>query len=241
MGDDRISSLPSRYSNPFATCWTRPGALPFQFAAGESAEQLVARFAAVGGRGEIVGPHGSGKSTLLEALKPQLAAAGWSVAAVTLRDGERRLPRGFLRQALAAPRPLVIVDGYEQLSHVNRIALRLRCRLSAAALLVTSHASAGWPLIYRTHPTRELAEQLVSSLTARNSSPISLRDIAASHASCGSNLRAMLFALYERHEALVAARRNALRAAAAAAPKRARPRRACEVRIWRERCALRQQ
>lgn len=218
MCDDAISLPPSRQSNPFATCWTRPGAIPFCFAAGESAEQIVARFAATGGRGEIVGPHGSGKSTLLEALKPQLAAAGWNVAEVTLRDGARRLPRGFLRRALAEPRPLVIVDGYERLAFVRRLALRIRCRLAAAGLLVTSHAPTGLPPLYRMQATRELAERLVSTLTAKNSSLTSDEDIAASHASCGSNLREMFFALYERHEALAAARRIAMRTAATTTP-----------------------
>ena len=60
---------PSRHTNPFATCWTRPGAIAFHFPPGESAEQLVARLAADNWRGEIVGPHGSGKSTLLETLE----------------------------------------------------------------------------------------------------------------------------------------------------------------------------
>jgi ABC-type branched-subunit amino acid transport system ATPase component len=112
MRERPVVSLPSRHSNPFATCWTRPGALAFQFAADESAEQVIARFVAAAERGQIVGPHGSGKSTLLETLRPLFTAAGWNVAVVTLRDGERRLPSGFLNRALAAPLPLVIVDGY---------------------------------------------------------------------------------------------------------------------------------
>ena len=81
--------------NPFATCWTRPGALPFRFNNGQSAEQLVAKLAAQQWHGAIVGPHGSGKSTLLEALKPAIVAAGRSIQAISLRDGQRRLPRDF--------------------------------------------------------------------------------------------------------------------------------------------------
>jgi hypothetical protein len=210
--------LPSRHSNPFATCWTRPGAIAFQFADGESAEQLVARFEASGWRGAIVGPHGSGKSTLLATLQPHFAAAGWNVAMVTLRDRERRLPRGFLRASLRAERPLVIVDGYEQLSQVQRLQLRLRCWWRSAGLLVTSHAAVGLPVLYRTQVTRALARQLVSTLTTQNSSPISQADIAASLARAGSNLRELFFALYERHEALAAAKRAAERTATAAAP-----------------------
>jgi hypothetical protein len=201
--------LPSRHSNPFATCWTRPGAIAFQFADGESIERLLDRFVAAGGRGAIAGPHGSGKSTLVAALRPRFSAGGWSVAATTLHDGQRRLPSGFLRGALARVRPLVIVDGYEQLSLPSRVSLRFRCWWARAGLLVTSHAAVGLPLVYRTRTTRELARQLVSMLTEKNSSPITTRDIAASHADCGGNLRNLLFALYERHEALVSARRAA--------------------------------
>lgn len=207
---------PSRYTNPFATCWTRPSAIAFQFSDGEVVQSLLTRFERAGGRGEIVGPHGSGKSTLVETLKPHLVAAGWSVAMITLRAGELRLPTAFLHRSLAFGRPLVIVDGYEQLSRLSRAALRMHCRWAAAGLLVTTHASVGLPFIYRTQPTRAVAEQLVSTLTARISSPISAADVAASHARCGSNLREMLFALYARHESLVAARHAAPRTAAIA-------------------------
>lgn len=217
MGTCIEACMPSRHSNPFATCWTRPGALEFQFMAGECAERVVARFEAAGGRGEIVGPHGSGKSTLLAALKPYFSAAGWSVAAATLHDKERDLPRHFLADALLRPHPLVLVDGYEQLSCASRLLLQLRCWRAAAGLLVTSHASVGLPLAYRTQATREIAFQLVSTLTAHNSSPISEADIAASHARCGSNLRELFFALYTRHEVLNAACRVTSRTPIAAA------------------------
>ena len=206
--------LPSRHANPFATCWTRPGAIAFQFPAGESAEQLVAKLAAANWRGEIVGPHGSGKSTLLETLKPHLAAAGRSVSAITLRDGQRRLPAEFFRKSLASSRPLVIIDGYEQLSWPSRLSLHWRCRRASAGLVVTTHTSTGLPLLYHTLPSLQLAEQLVSTLTAQNPSPLTAADVAASHACHGSNLRELLFALYDRHEALVAAARKPVPTAA---------------------------
>jgi hypothetical protein len=193
---------PSRHDNPFATCWTKPGALEFQFPQGASAEQLVAKLAAANWRGEIVGPHGSGKSTLLETLIPQLVSAGRSVATIALHDGERRLPPGFLRKSLASSRPLVIVDGFEQLSWLSRRLLRWHCRRAAAGLLVTAHAPTGLPNLFRTEPGLPLAEQLVSTLTARNFSPLTQADVAASHACHGSNFRELFFALYDRHEAL---------------------------------------
>jgi hypothetical protein len=200
---------PSRHSNPFATCWTRPGALEFQSAGGDSLERFIARLAAANWRGAIVGPHGSGKSTLVETLKPRLADRGFDVATITFHDGERQFPAGFLTRALDTTRPLVIVDGFEQLSWLRRQLLHWRVRRVAAGLVVTSHASTSLPTLYRTAPNLALAEQLVSTLTAENPSPVSLADVAASHASHGSNLRELLFALYDRHEALSRAGRTA--------------------------------
>lgn len=194
---------PSRYANPFATCWTRPGAIRFQFPVEDSIARCLGRFAAARWQGAIVGPHGSGKSALLETLRPELIEAGWNVAVVALRDGQRRLPAGFLRPSLAADRPLIVVDGYEQLSRASRLALRWRCRRAAAGLLVTAHTSVDLPTIYRTNSTMQLCAAIVSTLTERISSPISAVDVAASHARCGSNLRELLFELYARHEALV--------------------------------------
>jgi hypothetical protein len=200
---------PSRHANPFATCWTRPGAIAFQFADGASIKSLVARLQAAGGRGEIVGPHGSGKSTLLETLKLQLAAAGWKVAAITLRDGQRRLSQHWLHSALATARPLLLIDGYEQLSWLSRAILKWRCRRASAGLIVTSHASTGLPTLFRTHVDAALVRSLVSTLTTERDSLVTCADVAASHACHGSNIRELFFALYERHEALARTPRTA--------------------------------
>jgi hypothetical protein len=197
----RESSLPSRHGNPFSTCWTKPGALGFRFPCGESAERLIDRLAANNWWGEIVGPHGSGKSTLLETLKPFLAAAGRDLVAITLRDHQRRLPHGFLRRILATSHPLVIVDGYEQLSRFSQCWLMWQCRRRSAGLLITSHAVTGLPPLIRLQPDFKLVELLVTALTEERPSAVTARDIAASHARYGSNVRELLFALYDRHEA----------------------------------------
>jgi hypothetical protein len=206
---ERLFPPPSRHSNPFATCWTKPGALAFKFSNGESAEQVVGRLAAQNWRGEIIGPHGAGKSTLLETLKPWLAATGRQVTAITLREREHRLPRGFLQGALAPPQPLVIIDGYERLSRPNRVWLRWQCRRFGAGLLVTSHVAADLPPLIRLQPELDLIEQLVSQLNQFRPSTITPADIAASHACRGSNVRELLFDLYDRHEAVCRATRTA--------------------------------
>jgi uncharacterized MnhB-related membrane protein len=206
--------VPCRHSNPFATCWTRPGAISFRFVDGESIESLVARLHAADGWGEIVGPHGSGKSTLLAAIEPELAAVGWDVARITLRDGQRYLPRWWLQAALSKKRPLVMIDGYEQLSWLSRALVKWRCHNAAAGLLVTSHEPTRPQTLYRTRVDAELAQSLVSTLTAERFSPITAADVAASHACHGSNLRELFFALYDRHEALSRTARTALNSSA---------------------------
>jgi energy-coupling factor transporter ATP-binding protein EcfA2 len=196
----RSTTPPSRELNPFATCWTRPGALTFHFGNGQSAEQLVAKLAAQQWRGAIIGPHGSGKSTLLEALKPALAAAGRNIQAISLHDGQRRLPRYFLDACGNKLSSLFIIDGYEQLGWIARLLLRLRCRSTGGGLLVTSHAPVRIPTLVRLAPDRKLVEQLVDDLSRQVSTTITRADVAASHACHGSNVREILFDLYDRHE-----------------------------------------
>jgi energy-coupling factor transporter ATP-binding protein EcfA2 len=196
----RFDVPPSRDANPFATCWTRPGALPFHFRDGESAEQLVEKLAKRKWRGTILGPHGSGKSTLLEALKPAIVATGRHIQAISLHNGQRRLPSHFSAASASAANSVVIIDGYEQLGWVSRLQLWFRCRSADAGLLVTSHAPVRIPTLIRLAPDRELVEQLISDLCRKVSTNITPADIAASHACHGSNVREILFDLYDRHE-----------------------------------------
>jgi energy-coupling factor transporter ATP-binding protein EcfA2 len=198
-----VNPPPSRTTNPFATCWTRPGALPFRFPAGDTAKSLVAKLAASGWWGEIVGPHGSGKSTLLEALKPAVQDAGRDVVAVALRDAQRRLHRNLLTDLSSAK--LLIVDGYEQLNWFQQQRLKHRCRRAGAGLLVTAHASTSLPTLVALAPDLPLVEQLVAQLCKRSNSRVTPADVAASHAGRGSNVRDIFFDLYDRHERLRAA------------------------------------
>jgi hypothetical protein len=195
-----LCAPPSRESNPFATCWTRPGAIPFHFPKGESTETLVNRLAAHNWWGEIVGPHGCGKSTLLEALKPALRDAGGQVKAITLRDGQRWLPPGFLR--FGHQRLLFVIDGYEQLNWISRVWLKRRCWRAGAGLLVTSHASTGLPTLVTLAPDLSLVQQLVATLCERVPTRVTPADVAASHAGRGSNVRDVFFDLYDGHERL---------------------------------------
>jgi hypothetical protein len=204
---------PSRYDNPFATCWTRPGAQVFRFDEGQSARQLVEKLAAQRWWGTIVGPHGSGKSTLLETLTQHLRDNELHIYTITLRNRQRRLPRGFL-PIRGLDGAIVVVDGYEQLGWLARARLKRHCRRWNLGIVVTTHSPTDIPTLIRLSPRLKLVQQLVADLASRVSTPISAADVAASHACHGCNVREIFFDLYDRHELL----RQAERTLAAATP-----------------------
>jgi hypothetical protein len=201
--DGAALDAPSRHDNPFATCWTRPGAMTFQFGEGQSIETLVEKLAAQRWHGAIIGPHGCGKSTLLEMLKPVLEGNGWQVHAITLQNGQRQLPPQFWSSILpaeSAGRRIVVIDGYEQLGRLERMWLSRRCRRAKCGLLVTAHQPVRIPLLVRLSPNVQLAQRLVAELSSRVSTQVDAADVAASFARHGSNVREMFFELYDRHE-----------------------------------------
>lgn len=188
--------IPSRHSNPFATCWTRPGAVPFLFAGGLSADALIARLASQNWRGQIIGPHGSGKSTLLATLQPLLEASERSVQ---------------------------VIDGFEELGRFERWRLRRACHGAHLGLLVTAHRSVGLPTLIEIAPNCCLVHQLVANLCGSTATPISPTDVDASIARHGSNVREILFDLYDRHERLSGNGSNGSSRLVVAIAGRARP------------------
>jgi hypothetical protein len=199
-------AIPSRQDNPFATCWTKPGAIAFRFEDGQSATKLVAKLASQNWMGAIVAPHGCGKSTLLETLKPALVAAGCRIQSITLRKGQWRLPRGFLRDcgtmADEVRHVVVVIDGFEQLGWFRRARIASFCRRRGVGLLVTSHHSCNVRTLIHLSPSRELIGQLVSDLCGGVLLAITAQDTDASYACHGSNVREIFFDLYDRHERL---------------------------------------
>jgi energy-coupling factor transporter ATP-binding protein EcfA2 len=185
-------------SNPFSTRFIRPGAIPFIFSAGESAESLVQRLREQNWWGQIIGQHGSGKSTLLATLVPALQAAGRSVVSVALHQGEHQLPP-FDRSSFASATQLLI-DGYEQLSWWSRRRVKSHCRRHGAGLLVTTHEDANLPTLYRMNPSEELAQAVVSRLVPSGDARLAQADVSAAFAATGGNVRETLFRLYDVYQ-----------------------------------------
>lgn len=199
---------PRLRSNPFATRYTRPGEIAFLFPPGQSAGTVAAALKKAGWWGEIVGPHGSGKSTLLAALRPELMAHGRQVVHFALSQGERQLPTGGSRDPGAggqdpdtwSEQTQVVIDGYEQLSWWNKRKIQRLCRQRGAGLLITAHEPCGLPTLLKTAPSLELAQSIVRQLLPAGDATISAEDVAAAYDHHPTNLREMLFHLYDLYQ-----------------------------------------
>ncbi|TWT98016.1 hypothetical protein Pla108_21710 [Botrimarina colliarenosi] len=193
-GEFHEARPPSRESNPFSTCWTRPGALDWAPSPSEDVALIVDRLRQADWRGQIVGPHGSGKSTLLHALVEPLRQLGrhprrYDVTDATeVRPGELLLVEAFERAPLATQRRLV-----------------RSWRSAGVGFVVTTHSRwrNGWrPLrvIASPRPTASLVATLFAQLTTRVATPVTLEDALDSFASRGTDLRRVWFDLYNLHE-----------------------------------------
>ena len=169
----------------------------------ESLTELVERFAALGRRAVIVGPHGSGKTTLLEALAPQLGAVTWLRLR---RDAVHN--RSVLRALPPRITGTLLLDGLEQLGPLGWWQVRRR----ASAILATSHRRGRLPLLRRQSTSPALLAELVRDLgEAPPDDLISL--FARQH----GDVRACLRELYDRQARLPAAPAASAAATAASA------------------------
>ena len=186
-------------ANPFSTRFIRPGAVSYVFVDGEDANTLVSRLAGLGWWAQVVGPHGSGKSTLIAHLVEPLERAGHRAAVFALRDGQRRLPRGWEADVAQRAAGMVVIDGYEQLSYFSRWWVAWRCCRRRWGLLVTAHHDVGFPTLLRTASSLATAQAVVDQLLGDNDRGIDHEAVAESYAGAGS-VRETLFALYDRYE-----------------------------------------
>ncbi len=183
-------------SNPFATRYTAPGAIPYQFPPNFGLRQLTDRWLNdCHGLGVIVGPHGSGKTSLLHAWAPSLGpieqlhqVAGflpapeskprsdqmpWVVPGIRWFRLTRQQPAFQAiwddSQRNWRPEIAIIVDGYEQLPIWSRWRLINRCRRLRCRLILTSHhRSLAVKTLWRTEVSPDLGHQLISKLLERD-------------------------------------------------------------------------
>lgn len=194
---------PSRDANPFATCWTRPGALPWIDTDQQPLAAMVERLTDANWRGQIVGRHGVGKSTLMQALRKPLAEAGRKVVMIDAARGAEGAEADRLGSGTAGS--LLLVEGFERLGRRERRGWLAQTRRSGVGLLVTTHRSLhAWrsPLavVARVEPDERLLGSLFERLTADRSTPVTFGDAITSFSHRRGNVRDVWFDLYDLHE-----------------------------------------
>lgn len=185
--------------NPFATRCVKPGAIGFEFPAGESTDTLIQRLKENNWRGEIVGPHGGGKSTLLAELLPCLRQQFPLLWFGKIAGGQRSLHHNGEAPDWASA-GLVVIDGYEQLSWWSRWFAVAAANRHSCGMLVTCHESVGFPEIFRTKPTLALVQKLAQKLQRGGSIQITPAEVAACFEQHECNVRETWFALYDLFE-----------------------------------------
>ena len=186
-------------SNPFATRFVRPDAATYLTLQTPSIDELVERFEQHGRRAQILGPHGVGKSTLLATIVAELRARGGEVHAITLHMGERRLPTEFEQSIVWTSRPIVVVDGAEQLSGLRRRGLISKATKHAAGLLITTHTDLGLPTLCELVPRESDAVAIARHLDPKGI--VSDDDVRAAFARRKGDLRETLFDLFDLYRA----------------------------------------
>lgn len=188
----------ARPGNPFATRYTRPGAIPPLDHHGVPLDvaTLASRFDAVTAAA-IEGPHGHGKSTLLFALAARLHAAGRPVRIVRIRAWHDACTAG-IAIATAPRRTAVFVDGWERLGLLAG-PMRLVARVLRRRLLVTSHRPAGLPVLWKCATTPALLRAVVARVPDHGGG-LHAMDIDAAFQRHGGNIREALSDLYDTIE-----------------------------------------
>ena len=176
-------------------------------------EEYYPNFIAFDYQAQIVGGHGTGKTTFLYEFVRYLESRQHIINHFTLHDGQRSLPREFwerqniliaqfLYGAMKEP-PIAVVDGYEQLSFVEKVRLLRVCRKGRSGLLITTHTPA-WrlPVLLRTETTDATLQYVIGHLF-RNLPDLEPPDktLCQSLFDCHQgNLRNVLFDLYDHYE-----------------------------------------
>lgn len=196
--------IASRDSNPFATCWTRPGALPFVATHGVDPAVVVDRLRKVRWVGRIAGPHGAGKSTLLRRMEPAILKLGREPTWFDLTDAG--FPKAMADVDSLCPGAVAMLEGFEKLSpRRRRRLLRAVVESPGGGVLVTHRDDktlAAAPVVASLRPTIGLAERLFAELTARGKTKVSLADLREAFHRRHGNIRDVWLDLYMLHEAI---------------------------------------
>ncbi|MCO8120924.1 ATP-binding protein [Stieleria sp. TO1_6] len=212
-------------SNPFSTKCVAPSQVVYRFthgASGTSPHTVDSHLEAVlaqlrtAKRGLILGPHGTGKSTLLHTFLPKLQRSYPKVAFHQLcndpniplrkRIGERMRASRRIRADLKQlpPQGLIMIDGWEQLSHLSRWRIAKSASSNKLTILATAHHRIpGWTTVHETCPSEKLIRSLAGDLL--HDSPYEIRKLVDNQlknrpVTPKTNVRDLWFELYDMVE-----------------------------------------
>lgn len=195
-------------NNPFATQFVSPGRIPYFFKSPSDRQIILDKADAADWSVQIVGPHGSGKTTLVHHLLPDLKGRFESIEYIIVRSPLdiqrcRPVPHLSLRHepalrncVIRKRKTLLVVDGVERLSWLQRWLLRSDCRRRSMGLIVTTHRKLyGLSVVCETSVDEIRFEMILEHLGADGFQG-QFRSLAQTHR---NNCRDMLFDLYDRH------------------------------------------
>ena len=207
MSEDVLSGksrLVGAASNPFATRFVSPGCIPYFFSSPEETDQILDRGEASFWRGQILGPHGSGKTTLVRHLQPLLKDKFDSIKHLIIRGRSSvqlcHEPSGVISAVKSTTakhwsRQLIVIDGVERLSWLQRRLLISHCQRRGNGLIVTTHRRLAWlPVLYRTNFDEQQFNRILNHLGVDRRDH-RYQQLADRH---GGNCRDMLFELYDQ-------------------------------------------
>ena len=194
-------------SNPFSTRFLSPGQLSFVGLDDQTLDGLAEKLIQQNGNGQIVGPHGTGKTTLTFELQKRIArlnATNTNYRFVRKTVGPRQTIRTSEQAAEFNPhsKTILVLDGVELLSWLQRLALIKTCQRKRIGFLVTAHRPVwGLPVLVSTKPDRSQFEAIVRQLTRDCDFQISTDRLNELYTNNNGNIREALMSCYDDFEA----------------------------------------
>ena len=210
--------------NPFSTCFTRPGEIPYLLPdprePGEARfepQRLIERFVSKRCVGQIVGPHGCGKTTLCHLIADELGDRFATVDYVAIRSASdvqtmRYGSSSAVDSRLATGTKLTIIDGAERVSLLQQrmIVSNLtgrrgfdpnRTDSNPDGLLFTSHRRLKFiPVLFSIVPSVSTFARVANYLDP--TLEMTEDQLANLFEQADGNIREAIMLLYDRHESL---------------------------------------
>src|SRR5262249_16810477 len=150
---------------------------------GTSWSELLSRCADADYRGAILGAHGAGKTTFLIELGRRLRDSGLKVKELfTNSEFGSHLPAEWHD---ADPASIILADGYNSLSTMNRLWVRRRY----PRLIVTSHTPCVLPTLYECRALPDVLAWIVNELSGESMDRETADALLRSHS---GNMRSVL-------------------------------------------------